>query len=322
MSQTMSLKAEIRQIAQDAPAVFGIAIKYLESGEEILLNADRTYQLASVFKIPVLVTAMQAVDAGHLNLDTRIELKDAHKTMPSGILAFLREGLQPTIEDLLMLMIIVSDNTATDMVLDLIGGPQAVNASLRKLGFSEDEINITMSVHDLFEDVFYTSECLLTGPEIAARLKETGVNLEGEVYRAGSTANVATPRAMNRLNEMIFRGQAASREACDKMLDIMLHQTLNTRLPSQLSREIPVAHKTGTFIGVRNDSGIIYVSDDVHVAITIFTQKEAQPGIGELLTPPVEEEANIDKAIGQIARLAYEYGSKQSALIGNDLATR
>ena len=310
MSQVMSLKAKIQQVVQDIPVTFGVAIKYLESGEEVLLNADRTYQLASVFKIPVLVTAMQQLDADRFSLDDRIELKDTHKASPSGILAFLREGLQPTIEDLLMLMIIISDNTATDMVLDLIGGPPAVNASLRELGFSEEEINITMSVHDLFEDVFYTSECILTEPEMAARLKETGVNFEGEVYREGSTANVATPLAVNRLNEMIFHGQVASREACDKALDIMLHQTLNTRLPSRLPLEIPVAHKTGTVIGVRNDSGIIYVSDDVHVAITVLTRKEDKPSMEEILARSSEEEASIDKAIGQIAKFAYEYGEK------------
>jgi len=161
-----------------------------------------------------------------------------------------------------MLMIIISDNTATDLVLDLVGGPQAVNTSLRELGFSEDEINITMSVHDLLEDVFGTSECLLRRSEKVSRIKR-GVNFEGAVYREGSTVNVATPRAMNRLNSMLFHGQVASREACDTALDILLHQTLNDRLPSQLPPDDPdaeVAHKTGTFFGVRNDSGIIYIA--------------------------------------------------------------
>lgn len=310
MSQATSLKAEIKKIVKDIPTTFGVAIKYLESGEEVLLNEERTYQLASVFKIPVLITAMQHIDAGRFSLDDRIELEDEHKTSPSGILAFLREGLQPTVKDLLMLMIIISDNTATDMVLDLVGGPQAVNASLRKLGFGEDEINITMSVHDLFEDVLGTSECILTRPAMVARFKESGVNLEGEVFREGSTTNVATPLAMSRLNEMLFCGQVASREACDVALDILLHQTLNARLPAQLPPEIAVAHKTGTFIGVRNDSGIIYANDDAHVAVTVLTQKEDKPTPEEMMKPSPEEEASIDRAIGHIAKLAFEYGQQ------------
>lgn len=304
----MSLQAKIREAITEVPVTFGVAIKYLESGEEAMLNADRTYQLASVFKVPVLVTGIQQLDAGKFNLDDRIELKEVHKTMPSGILAFLREGLCPTIEDLLRLMIIISDNTATDMVLDLVGGPTVVSKSMRKLGFSEGEINVTMSVHDLFEDVFGTSECLLKPPDRVAKLKENGVNFEGEVYREGSTANVATPRAMSRLNEMIFRGDVASREACDKALDIMLHQTLNDRLPRELPPGTPVAHKTGTIAGVRNDSGIICITDDCHAVITVLSRKERQIDMEEILKNETEETIKIDRGIGEIARLVFEYG--------------
>jgi beta-lactamase class A len=308
------LKAEIQQVVQDIPVTFGVAIKYLESGEEVLLNHERTYQLASVFKIPVLVTAMQRIDAGHLRLNDRIELKDAHKTMPSGILAYLRAGLRPTVKDLLTLMIIISDNTATDMVLDLVGGPAVVNASLRELGFTEAELNITASVHDLFEDVYGTSECLLTRSEIVSALKETGVNLQGAVFRSDSSVNVATPQAINRLNEMLFLGQVASREACDIALDILLHQTLVDRLPSQLPPDAEgakVAHKTGTFYGVRNDSGIIYAGEEMHVAITVLTRKDGELNLAEFMDPAYREvERQIDKAIGQIAKLAFEYAHK------------
>jgi beta-lactamase class A len=197
------------------------------------------------------------------------------------------------------------------MVLDLVGGTKAVNATLRELGFSPDEINITMSVHDLFEDVLGTSQCFLRRSQTIGALKERGVNLEGAVYREGSTVNVATPQAINRLNEMIFRGEAASREACDVALDILLHQTLNARLPSQLppdDENVEVAHKTGTFFGVRNDSGIIYVGEDAHVAVTVLTRKDGPLKLEELIDPSYQEvEGRIDKAIGQIAKLAYAY---------------
>jgi beta-lactamase class A len=311
MTNIDALEREILDAVQGIPVTFGVAIKHLESSAELLLNDDRTYQLASVFKIPVLVTAMQRMDAGQFRLDDRIALQRHHKTMPSGILAFLEEGLRLTVRDLLTLMIIISDNTATDMVLELVGGPEAVNRSLRHLGFAESEINITMSVHDLFDDVFGTSEPLLTRPEMMIALEEKGVNLQGAVYRPDSTDNVATPRAMNRLNEMIFRGQVASREACDVALDVLLHQTLNDRLPSQLppeAREVAVAHKTGTFFGVRNDSGIFYVGEETHVAVTIFTRQEGELDPEELFDPGRRElEKKIDDAIGKIGRLAYEH---------------
>lgn len=311
MSDISALKADIESAVKDVPYTFGVAIKYLESGAQLALNADRTYQLASVFKVPILVTAMQQVDAGKLSLDTRVVLRDSMKTSPSGIICYLREGLQPTIEDLLMLMIIISDNTATDMVLDLLGGPLVVNGVLRRLGFGPSEINIIMSVHKLFEDIFGSSAPVLLPSQMFERAKQLGVNFDGEVYRQGSTVNVCTPVAMNRLHEMIFRGQAASRAACDKALEIMLHQTLNLRLPSQLPPGTDVAHKTGTIFGTRNDSGIIYVAPDKHVAVTVFSSRNAKPSIEDYADPShAEEEALVDKTIGRIGRLAYDYAAK------------
>ncbi len=307
-----SLKTQILDTVKGLPTTFGVAVKVLETGEEVLLNNDQTYQLASVFKIPVLVTAMRCVDAGRFKLSDRVTLRDADKTSPSGILCFLREGLQPTIEDLLMLMIIISDNTATDMVLDRVGGPEAVNAVMRQLGFGEDEINITMSVHDLFEDAFGTSETVLKRGDSIRQSFKYQINLDGEVYRRGSRANVATPLALNRLNEMIFRGQAASRASCDKALDVMLHQTLNARLPALLpptDADAEMAHKTGTVTGTRNDSGILYLGNGYHIAVTAFTQKAKLPPVEEILTvDTAPEDAKIDAAIAQIGKLVYDYG--------------
>jgi beta-lactamase class A len=315
-AQLTELKPQIEEIVKDLPVKFGVAIKNLESGEEVFLNNDRPYQLASVFKIPVLVTAMQQIDARRFTLDDRITLKYSDKTSPSGILTYLRDGLQPTVEDLLMLMIIISDNTATDMVIDLVGGLQVVNATMRKLGFTEAELNITKSVHGLFNDVFGFSEPVLKRRESILKMKEKGVNFDGEVFRPGSTANVATPQALNRLNEMIFRGQAASPKSCAKALDILFHQTLNARLPGMLPPDDPdvdVAHKTGTFFGVRNDSGIFYVGERVHVAVTVFTQREGPLNLEMMMEAETSGvEGKIDTAIAQIGKLVYEYGKSIS----------
>lgn len=311
MVNTAALRQEIEQVIQDLPVTFGVAIKYLESGEELTLNDQRTYQLASVFKVPVLVTAMQQIDAGRFSLDDRVTLKDEHKTSPSGIICYLRPGLNLTVEDLLMLMIIISDNTATDMVLDLVGGPAAVNEAMRKLGFAKSEMNITLSVHDLFEDVFGSSECVLLPSQMVAQFRERGINFDHEVFQEGSTINVAKPSAMNRLHEMIYHGQVASRWACDKALEIMLHQTLNARLPGLLPPGTDVAHKTGTLMGVRNDSGIIYVAGDCHVIVTVLTEQHGKRTVEEMEDPQTAEtEAAVDKAIARIGKLAYDYAKK------------
>ena len=305
-----TMEEKIRNEVSQLPVSFGIAVKFLENGKDFYLNEEKTYQLASVFKVPILFSAMKQVEAGKFSLDQRFELEKEHKTKPSGILTYLNDGLNPTFEDLLTLMIIISDNTATDMVLEFIGGPEFVNDTMRELGFDEDDINITMSVHDLFEDIMGSSEPLLKIDERIKELEENGVNLEGEVYQEGSTANVAKPKAINKLYELIYRGETLGEESHEKMLDILLLQTINERIPKFLPPEIPMAHKTGTIAGVRNDSGIIYISDNCHACVTVLTRSEKEISLETFKEKGSEEEANIDKAMGKIGKIVYEEGKK------------
>ena len=93
-----TLKAQIEAIITTSGATaMGVAIKHLESGEEIYLNADQPVPLCSVFKIPVMAEAFHQIDAGRFTLDDRWELTLAEKNLPSGILVFLQDGLLPTV---------------------------------------------------------------------------------------------------------------------------------------------------------------------------------------------------------------------------------
>jgi beta-lactamase class A len=309
MSDISGLRRDIEEVTQGLPTTCGVAVNFFESGEEVALNGDMPFQLASVVKVPVLVTAMRQVDAGRIRLDDRVELKDSYKVWPSGILGYLNEGLCLTVQDLLYFMITISENSATDMVFSLVGGPEVVNAAMRALGFGPDQINISMTIRALLTDIFGTVAYARTPTDWQRRIKEVGIRPDAEIYRPGSMANVATPRAMNRLFEMIFRGQVASRALCDKALEILLCQNVNTRIPSQLPFGTYVAHKTGTVPGVRDNSGIIYISDSQHVAVTVFTQKEGRHTEEEEYEPAgVEMAAQIDKAMGRIGKLVFDYG--------------
>ncbi len=305
-----SMEEKIRDEVSRLPVSFGIAITFIEEGREFYLNENRTYQLASVFKVPALFSAMKEVEAGKFSLDQRMEMENDHKTKSSGILTYLTDGLRPTFEDLLTLMIIISDNTATDMVLGELGGPEFVNETMREIGFEREEMNITMSVHDIFEDIYGSSKPILKGSERIAELEENGVNLEGEVYGENSTANVATPKAINKLYEMIYKGETLSQDSHDKMLDILLLQTINGRIPKFLPPEIPVAHKTGTLRGMRNDSGIIYISDDCHACVTILTESEKELTFETFKQKGSEEDDKIDEAMGKIGKIVYEEGKE------------
>ncbi|MFX0141603.1 MAG: serine hydrolase [Candidatus Hodarchaeota archaeon] len=306
----MSLDFEIQNIIKDIPVSFGIAIKNLSSGEEVLLNADRPFQLANVFKIPILVAAMQQIDRGRFHLHDRIVLHDFHKVYPNDILSSMEDGFRLPIKDLLTL-ITVSDNTAIDMTLDLIGGTQTVNSTMRRLGFSSNEINITTSMHETVEEVFGFSETFLNTSELVKTVMSNGVHFNGRIDNDKSKENMATPRAINRLNEMIFRGNIASHNLCKDALSILLQQTLNTCLQSRFPLDDPnidIVHNLGTLFGVQNDSGIIYINDNVHLGVTIFTKREGQLSYDEVMSPSFQKvEWQVDMAIRQITRLAYDY---------------
>ena len=117
----MTLVERIREIVSAAGIDAGVAIWHIESDTRLDVNGDEPFPMASTFKIPILATACQQLTDGLISLDSRLPLADEDKSLGSGILPYFEQGLQPTLRDLLTLMIIISDNTATDMVVDVSG---------------------------------------------------------------------------------------------------------------------------------------------------------------------------------------------------------
>ncbi|MCX6044014.1 MAG: class A beta-lactamase-related serine hydrolase [Chloroflexi bacterium] len=300
-----TLRPEIESIITASGATaMGVAIKHLESGAEIYINADQPFPLCSVFKIPVLAEAFHQIEQGRFTLDDRWELTLAEKNLPSGILVFLQDGLMPTVRDLLTLMIIISDNTATDMVMHRLGVPNTTQF-MHELGLTD--IHVPMTVRDIFNDIMGEagSDPRLAFTNLGQPQKEEPSNRNGHAYSLGPDNDVGTPRALNRLVELIFQGEVVSRTACDQMLHILLQQQLNLRLPRFLPEGTPVAHKTGTLGGIRNDSGIIYCNDHAHVAVTVFCTWDA----AAVKDDPVAEWDRVnalDSAFGHIGRLVYQ----------------
>src|SRR5215204_7385966 len=113
-----------------------LAAMNLTTGEELARNDQRSMPTASVFKLPLLVEVFRQAEAGALDLDERVTLRAEDVVRGSGILRDFGPGLQPTLRDLAMMMVIVSDNSASNLLLDRVGGPQRVNATMRELGLS------------------------------------------------------------------------------------------------------------------------------------------------------------------------------------------
>src|SRR5829696_2050943 len=108
-----------------------LAAMNLTTGEELARNDQRSMPTASVFKLPLLVEVFRQAEAGALDLDERVTLRAEDVVRGSGILRDFGPGLQPTLRDLAMMMVIVSDNSASNLLLDRVGGPQRANATMR-----------------------------------------------------------------------------------------------------------------------------------------------------------------------------------------------
>ncbi len=135
------LATEIEAVIEGRPGVFGVYARNLSTGETIDINADRVLPAESAAKVFILVYYSRLVASGAVDPTTRVALDDDHRYIGTGVLRFLASGLALTLDDLAWLMIIVSDNTATAMLLQSIGTPEQVNATMRDLGFLTAQLN-------------------------------------------------------------------------------------------------------------------------------------------------------------------------------------
>jgi len=235
------------------PGRAGIWVKHLTTGEEASVRADESFNSASVIKIPVLVLAFQLADKHTLSLAERITITAADVRGGSGIFRYNDPGLQPTLRDVLLQMIITSDNTATDIAIGKVGGVASVNAWLKDNGYA-DALKLNMTTGRLFE--LYGG---LSSATAADRNQKTNTD---HSYWLGEM----TPRATGRLLESIQRCNdgtspgtpVASKASCSDMVRMLRAQQSGARrLPHYV--DVPVGHKTGDFPPViANDVGIMY----------------------------------------------------------------
>jgi beta-lactamase class A len=268
------LQANIERITESINADWGIAIKCLETGEEIAINADRTMDTMSVIKIPLMVEVFRQVEEGKFALADRVTLKESDKRPGTGVLRSLDAGASLTIKDLITLMIIVSDNSATDLLFEKVGGPEPVNALMQSYGLGTIRA---------------------TGPSSAwfAVLSQRGD--AAAFHREGKIPyGLASPRDMTKLLEKIHRGEAVSKPASEQMLQILRRQVYSSRLPKYVTG-FRVPHKTGDFLPyIGNDVGILE-SPDRHIVISVFTAHHT--GVG----------ASLEDAIARIAEQVANY---------------
>ncbi len=260
-SRRALLRQNLERIMNGVKTDWGVYIKSLESSEEISINADAVMDTMSTIKVPLLVEAFRQVDAGKLKLDARLEMKRADQRFGTGIMRLLDPGLSFTLKDLLTLMIIQSDNTATDMVFDQVGGPKRVTQTMRELGLGNITANGTSfewfralgAASDPAWMKVTPEELFVRGyPQSASQADRDRFHFEGK-----TPYGLASPRDLGRLLEKIAEGKAATPASCNAMLRILRQQQMNTRIPKYLTG-VGTPHKTGDFPPyIANDVGLI-----------------------------------------------------------------
>jgi reactive intermediate/imine deaminase len=313
---TVALEAELERF----PARTSIYLKHLETGEEAAVRADESFNSQSVIKIPIMVRAFQLAEQGKLNLDERITLRRADLRDGSGVFQFADLGLAPTVRDLILQMIITSDNTATDQITTKVGGVEALNQWLDRSGYRMRMVNrgheyrrklltrldprmagitaeettglqYAMSdnrLFDLYRPLFTGERAALV--DVVRNPANRRIHTDNQRKLMVEDRNYwlgdITAREIGRMIEGIERGTVASPVSCETMRLFLRRQLAGSRrLPHFV--DVPVAHKTGDSGNIANDVGIVYArSGPIVIAVLVNgitgSYGEAEDRIGRI----------------------------------------
>jgi beta-lactamase class A len=241
-----NFERDVQEIIEEVDGVVGLTIRNLSSGEALSVNGDMVFTQASAIKLPLLFELFRQVEEGRYTLDAPIALEESGITSGSGVLRYLSPGrVTMSLRDCATLMVIVSDNTATNMLIDQ-AGMSSVNQTMSRLGLTNTKLQRKMMDEDAW---------------LADR------------------ENLSTPNEQARLLEAIFKQEVLSRESTEALLEI-LSIPKSSRIRPLLPPGTRVAHKTGSVPGVVVDVGIVYLTDSPFI-VSAMANWLTDPGKAE-----------------------------------------
>src|SRR3954454_1178142 len=229
-----NLDDQVKPLVGSFKGTVSLFAKNLDTGETYGLNPDERVRTASTIKIAVMIEAFARVAEGKARWTDEVVLTKEKKVSGSGILNELSDGLKLTLRDAVNLMMILSDNTATNLVLDVLT-TDAVNARMESLGFKQIKINRKVG----------------SGGESMA-----GKDPENKKYGLG----FATPREMVLVMEKLERGEIVSPSASKEMIDLMKREQGRNAIGRSLW-DVPMASKYGALDRLRSAIGILYTKN-------------------------------------------------------------
>ncbi|HUC19265.1 MAG TPA: serine hydrolase [Acetobacteraceae bacterium] len=243
--------------AEQNETILGASI-IAPSGERFDHNADRRFIAASTVKVPIMIALFRRIDEGRNLLAERYRLRPEDRAPGSGVMLHLHEGMEFTLGDLVYLMIAISDNSATNILIDIVG-MEAVNTIMRELGMAGSTLRRKM---------------------------------QGQAARTAEGENWATPGDYARVIATLLENEAASQQSCAAMI-AMLEKQQNER---RIARHLPRADrprwgsKTGSIEDVTNDVGFIMTGHGPLI-LSLFCHKPADPHAGEAIIGEISHAA-------------------------------
>jgi beta-lactamase class A len=250
---------------------YGVSIYHFETEEEFVHNPDEEFYAASIIKIPIMAAVFAQVNEGKRSLSDKIQVRSEDIVSGDGILKNLTPGTEWTIYDLVVLMIIESDNTATNLLIDMVG-LENIQLYMTVWGFKQSQFRHKLQI---------------------------------KPSRKHNESNLITAMEMNHFLRNVAMGNIVSMSACRKMIEIMKQQKMNDLLPRLLPENngpigfIPnweMAHKTGYVPGVEHNVGLLYLSGHTF-AISVLSKN----------VPNRDEPKRI---MGELGSLLYERANK------------
>ncbi len=228
MKDTAKLRRRLLQLGRQVGGTFAFYVRDLGSGAAVEIRADEAFPAASVIKLPILLAVLEKVRNGAASLDQRVTLTAWHKTGGSGVFQHFREGTEFTLEDACTAMIVLSDNVATNLVID-VATIDGVNGYLEAQGCERTRLHRYIGK-----------------PEMAG-------------WRGAEGPSQAVPAEIGRLLERLARRELLTPELSTRAMLFLRRQQHRALIPRLLPEGTVVAHKTGSLNGVRHDAGLIWL---------------------------------------------------------------
>ncbi|HEX6371830.1 MAG TPA: class A beta-lactamase [Longimicrobium sp.] len=310
-----ALDSAFTAIEVESGGQLGVAAVVVENGRTVGHRDGEAFPMASTYKLPIALAVLAGVDSGRIALDDSIPLTPAdYRLGPSPVTEGLPAGGGPvTVRRMIESMMMFSDNTATDALMRLVGGPQGVMAHLRTRGVEGLRIDrYEGQVYLDYNGVAQAPPAAEWTPERVQALIDSVPQPQRQAARERFFADVrdtSTPDAFAALLAQLQRGEGISAASRGFLLDAMRRSPTGTRrIRAGVPRGTEVADKTGTIGRTTNDVGLVTLPDGTHVALAVFVRNSSRTN------------EQVEPAIAAAARAVYEHfaGTRSGAAAARD----